>query len=91
MNKKPNKVIPMKLILPEPSKLDKLRGWLSTYRLTYGDLAGAMGITTSAVGYLLTSQTARPERVEQLRDLGLPEDLLPVARYTAPGRKPQSA
>lgn len=79
----------MNLILPEPTRVDKLKGWLYTRRLTYEGIGQTLGLTSASVLKIVNSETARPERVEQLKSLGIPEELLPEPRYIPPGPKPK--
>lgn len=79
----------MSLILSEPSRQDKLKGWLTSHRLTYADIGNKVGMVASSVFLMLRKETARPERVEQLKALGIPEELLPVPKYIPPGPKPK--
>ena len=81
----------MNIILPEPSRIDKLKGWLRTYRYTLNDVAKHMDLTARGVLLIINAETARPERVKQLKTLGVPEELLPEARYITPGRQRKCA
>ncbi len=81
----------MPLILTEPSKKDKLKGWMVSHGLTYAKLGAGLDMAQSAVFALLHSDTARPERVEQLKALGVPAEFLPEPKYTPPGPKPRRA
>ncbi len=79
----------MKLNIAEPNRIDNIKAWLSARHLTHADVGQALGITAAAVTKMLNNDHARPERVAQLREIGIPEDLLPEARYITPGRKPK--
>ena len=79
----------MSFMLPEPTRKDKLKGWLCAHRLTYAGIGAQLGMAAASVFHIFNSDTARPERVEQLRSLGIPEDLLPAPHYTPPGPKPR--
>ena len=80
----------MSLMLSEPTRKDKLKGWLCAHRLTYADIGAQLGMVASSVALILNSDTARPERVDQLRDLGIPEEYLPAPLYVPPGPKPKA-
>ena len=77
----------MPLILSEPTRKDKLKGWLCTNRLTYAEIGAHIGLAASSLAIILNGDTARPERVAQLRELGIPEELLPEPLYIPPGPK----
>ena len=77
----------MPLILPEPTRKDKLKGWLCANRLTYAKIGARLGLAASSLSLILNGNTARPERVAQLRELGIPEELLPEPLYIPPGPK----
>jgi hypothetical protein len=77
----------MTLILENPARKDKLKGWLCANRLTYAEIGTHLGMAASSVSFILNGDTARPERVAQLRELGIPEELLPDPLYIPPGPK----
>jgi hypothetical protein len=77
----------MSLILSEPTRKDKLKGWLCAHRLTYAAIGAHLGLAASSLSLILNGDTARPERVAQLRELGIPEELLPEPLYIPPGPK----
>lgn len=79
----------MAFILTEPTRKDKLKGWLLAHRLTYAFLGDKIGMSAGNICTLLSQETARPERVAQLAALGIPEELLPRPLYTPPGPKPK--
>ena len=54
--------------------------WKSLSKKTYCGLAKKMGVSHVAVRNFCLSESAPPERVEQLRLLGVPQDLLPTPR-----------
>lgn len=79
----------MPLILTEPNRKDKLKGWLLAHRLTHAMIGASLGMATSSVCLMLQKETARPERVEGLKALGIPAEFLPVPKYIPPGPKPR--
>ncbi len=81
----------MNPILPEPNRIDKLKGWLRMHRITYAKLAAQMGMSELRLGKIINRDYAMPHRVEQLRALGVPEELLPEARNTRLSYKKKQA
>lgn len=79
----------MHLILTEPTRIDKLKAWFIMRRITQGQLAKILGMSQFRTCKLLNRDHASPQRVEQLRTLGVPEDLLPETRVPQFGRKPK--
>jgi hypothetical protein len=71
--------------LTDAPRQDQLRAWIFLYGPSFSAMAREMGITPKAVIDLCKAETAPPPRVEQLKALGLPENLLPEGRYTPPG------
>ncbi len=84
-----NKVKAMDLILTEPTRIDKLKAWMGMHHITQAKLAAYLGMCVQRVCKDVVNSDAVPSRrVEQLRILGVPEELLPQARDRRPGRKP---
>ncbi len=80
----------MHLILTEPTRIDKLKGWLRMNRISQRQLARCMGMSQTKLNSLVVnSNHATEKRVEQLRTLGVPEELLPAVRERRPRHKPQ--
>ena len=77
-------------ILTEPTRIDNLKAWFAVRRVTQAELARMMGMSELHLNKLINRDYATPQRVEQLRTLGVPEDLLPEARERRPGRKPRT-
>ena len=65
-----------------------LRAHLAVYGPKYTELAREMDISVRTVTELCQRETASPFRVEQMKELGIPEELLPIPVYSKPGPKP---
>ena len=67
----------MNQILSQPTRKDKIRGWLAEHRLTYRQLGRALGLSDAGVRKSLLSRDITPERHREFLRLGLPPYLLP--------------
>lgn len=68
---------------------EQLRAWIFLYGPSFSEIARQIGVTPKSAIALCKAETAPPYRVEQLKSLGLPEDLLPEPKYIVPGPKPK--
>ncbi len=57
-----------------------LRAWLTYHEMDLFSIAGRLGVAHSTVTRLLKRDRASIKRVEQLRNLGIPRELLPEAK-----------
>lgn len=80
----------MTTLLKSPRPI-MLRGWMREQdpRVTVRELADVLGLTERRMSQLLNGDTARPEHVLKLVEVGVPEDLLPRPEYLKPGPKPR--
>lgn len=73
------------------TRQERLVIWLRRTSTTQAQVARALGVGKPAVGRLLFSERASSWRVKQLRDYGIPEDLLPRAEDIPSGPRPKWA
>lgn len=66
-----------KLIVTEPTRHDKLKGWLHGRGLTIEKLAKATGLNENTCRWSLKRERASRERIELFLALGIPKSLLP--------------
>ncbi len=78
-----------KITLTKITRQDKLRIWLLIKKITFQNISNFLGIAVSNARQLCLAETAPPFRVEQLKNFGIPEELLPEARYVPSGPKPK--
>jgi len=57
-----------------------LRAWLAYHEMDLFSIAGRLGVAHSTVTRLLKREKASLKRVEQLRNLGIPRELLPQTK-----------
>ncbi len=81
----------MSSILSEQEKVRKRKVWLRQNGWTFERLSQLLNMSRGCAFGAIGKSHARPELVERLRTTGLPEDLLPEARYVRPGPKPKRA
>lgn len=72
------------------TRQERLLIWIRRQRMTQAAIASGIGVGKVAIGRLLFSERAPSWRVQQLREYGIPEDLLPRAEDISPGVKPGS-
>ena len=60
-----------------PTRQARLKVWLLLNSVEQQELAQKMGISPQLLSMTLTGRRATKERIEQLINLGIPEDLLP--------------
>lgn len=72
----------MNQIITEPSKKNKIAGFLRTYNLTYGKLGELLGVSDQGAYKMLNADQISEERLKQLKNIGIPfpEELLPEAK-----------
>ncbi len=64
-----------------------LRAHLAVYGPKYTELAKKLDIAIRTATDLCQRETASPHRVEQMKELGIPEELLPLPMHPKPGPK----
>lgn len=69
------------------TRQERLLIWISRQSKTQAAIANGIGVSKAAIGRLLFSERAPSWRVQQLREYGIPEDLLPRAEDIPPGTK----
>lgn len=80
--------LPSNFTLIFPTRQQALRAHLAVYGPKYTELAKELDISVRTATELCQRETAAPLRVEQMKELGIPEELLPTPVYVKPGRKP---
>ena len=78
----------MTFILTEQEKVIKRKAWLRKNGWTFEKLSRHLDMSRGHAFELIERPHVRPEHVAKLREIDMPEDLLPEARYTRPGPKP---
>lgn len=73
------------------TRQERLLIWIRRKGTTQAKIASELGMGKVAVGRLLFSERASSWRVQQLRDYGIPEDLLPRAEDIPSGPRPKWA
>ena len=68
----------------------QLASWLAINELTRTSIASELGLSSAYVGQLLNGKRLTPKRIEQLKGLGIPEELLPPLRARARGNPSES-
>lgn len=64
-----------------PTERSKLDAWFSKHRVKKGDAALVLGISRSRLNQLLSGIFLSPEwRSRLIFEIGIPDDLLPVAK-----------
>ena len=63
--------------IPPRSRQDDLKAWLAEQGLSLPELGRRLGVSAQGVFYMLKSNTIHPYRHDQLKGLGIPEELLP--------------
>lgn len=72
-----------------PTRQERLKLWLWSNNVPQAEIARRLGVAKSSVGYWIRRDFLSAQRVEQLRELGIPEDLLPCARDIPSGPRPK--
>lgn len=72
----------------KPTKQEVLSLWLKRQKLTFADVGKELNVTGSNARKLLYGETAPTHRVKALKEIGIPEALLPIAKDIPPGPKP---
>ena len=72
----------MNQIISEPTRKNKIAGFLRTYNLTYAKLGELLGVSNQGAYKMLNADQISEERLNQLKDLGIPfpKELLPEAK-----------
>lgn len=65
------------LPLQPPDRQAKLRAWLVEHRVSVKDIAMALGVANSMASAILSGSCVPAWHLEKLKELGIPEDLLP--------------
>lgn len=73
------------------TRSEKLTIYLRRMETSFAAISKTLGISRGgAIRLLKKSKTIPSWRHRQFRELGIPEELLPVAKDIAPGRKPKA-
>ncbi len=72
------------------SRQEALRVWMARNNLTFTEMGRRMDVTANNVSKQCDQDTMPVHRHEQLREMGVPEELLPVALDLKPGPKPRT-
>ncbi|MDL2306613.1 hypothetical protein LJC48_01100 [Desulfovibrio sp. OttesenSCG-928-C06] len=70
----------------DASRLTDLRVWMIRNNMSYGDIARSFGVSRSAVQAMVSRPRISSQRHQQLRELGIPEHLLPPVVDVPRGR-----
>lgn len=73
------------------TRQDRLHLWVRKSPWSQNDLARQIGVRPITISRWLRADRLPSWRVQQLRDLGIPEDLLPLAEDVSPGPKPRES
>lgn len=73
------------LPLATDERIAELNAWFARMRLKKADVAAEMGIHPSMLSRIISGDRAPIKRIEQLKSLGVPDELLPQAKGP-PGR-----
>ena len=73
------------------SRVSKLHAWMRQGGVRFGKIGQSISCTEATARRLLTSDTAPSYRVHQLREAGIPEELLPAPLDIPPGPKPRNS
>lgn len=68
---------------------EKVFAWLRANGFTYDSLGQLLGVTGTGVSLMFSRSTIPSHRHQQLRDVGVPPDLLPPAKDIPTGPKPK--
>jgi transcriptional regulator with XRE-family HTH domain len=60
-----------------PSRQDKCKAWLVERGITLTQLAREMGVSSMMISHIIAGRKAPKARIEQLKKLGIPAELLP--------------
>lgn len=71
--------------ITELTRQERLLIWLRRAGIQYKDIAEQTGVKTAAVSKWFDGDTIPPYRHQQLVDMGIPADLLPLPVYKAGG------
>ena len=61
----------------QPTRQDRLRGFLAEHRVTQRRLGELLGVTEAYVGQILAGKRRPQHYIDELVKLGIPRDLLP--------------
>lgn len=75
-----------KINIDSLTRQERLLIWLRRSGLQYREIAERTGVKTAAVSKWFDGDTIPPYRHQQLVDLGIPADLLPLPVYKAGGQ-----
>ena len=73
--------------IPPQCRQVNLMAWLTERGLSMSKLGAQIGVTAQGAHSMIKSETVHPYRHAQLLALGIPAELLPVAKLTKPGPK----
>lgn len=75
----------------ELTRQERLKLWMWKTSFNQAELARCLGVSKSTVGYWIRAERLPSWRVRQMREFGIPEDLLPFAKDIPSGPKPKTA
>lgn len=73
---------------PPVTRQERLKLWLWKTGISQADIARKLEVSKASVGYWIRREQLSAERVAQLREFGIPEELLPEAKDIPGGPKP---
>lgn len=75
----------------EPTRQERLHLWFRRSGLSQAAVARHLGISPVSFGRWLRAERLPVRNVAMMRELGMPEELLPLARDVRPGRRGKNA
>ena len=71
----------------ELTRQERLHLWFRRSGLSQAEVARRLGISAGAFGRWLRAERLSVRNVAMMREIGMPEDLLPLAQDVRPGRR----
>lgn len=75
----------------ELTRQERFKLWMWKTSFKQSELARRLGVSKSTVGYWIRAEHLPSWRVRQMREFGIPEELLPSAKDIPSGPKPKAA
>lgn len=72
-----------------PTRQERLKLWLWSNNVPQAEIARQLGVTKSTVGKWVRAERLPTWRWKMLRDVGIPEELLPRAEDVPSGPRPK--
>mgnify|MGYP002558174850 CR=1 FL=1 len=75
------------LTYAQPSRQQRLLAWIRENGVSLSSIARTIGVSVTIVSKWIRAESIPTRRVAQLKDYGIPEDLLPPGVDLVPGPK----